>query len=123
MGLLARICFIVVQGAAKSESDAHQGQTPSYCRSPTSPTSAGSHCVQAFFLVSYRPLARDLNGLTKRALEDLRGRGGLGGGLPLVPRFRDGDDAVRYVSSARDVEAVLEDVGEVVPPPAPVVEE
>jgi hypothetical protein len=27
------------------------------------------------------------------------------------------------VSSARDVEAVLEDVGEVVPPPAPVVEE
>jgi len=30
---------------------------------------------------------------------------------------------VRYVSSARDVEAVLEDVGEVVPPPAPVVEE
>ena len=44
-------------------------------------------------------------------MEDLRGRGGLGGGLPLVPRFRDGDDAVRYVSSARDVEAVLEDVG------------
>ena len=39
----------------------------------------------------------------------------------MVPRFRDGDDAVRYVSSARDVEAVLEDVGEVVPPPpAPV---
>ena len=46
-----------------------------------------------------------------------------GGGRPLVPRFRDGDDAVRCVSSARDVEAVLEDVGEVVPPPAPVVEE
>ena len=61
--------------------------------------------------------------LWKNALEDLRGRGGLGGGLPLVPRFRDGDDAVRYVSSARDVEAVLEDVGEVVPPPAPVGEE
>ena len=61
--------------------------------------------------------------LWKDALEDLRGRGGLGGGLPLVPRFRDGDEAVRYVSSARDVEAVLEDVGEVVPPPAPVVEE
>ena len=60
--------------------------------------------------------------LWKDALEDLRGRGGLGGGLPLVPRFRDGDDAVRYVSSARDVEAVLEDVGEVVPPPAPVEE-
>ena len=34
----------------------------------------------------------------------------------------NGDDAVRYVSSARDVEAVLEDVGEVVPPPAPVEE-
>ena len=40
-----------------------------------------------------------------------------------MPRFRDGDEAVRYVSSARDVEAVLEDVGEVVPPPPAPVEE
>ena len=68
-------------------------------------------------------------GPTERAVEALEKRAGrparprrLGDGLPLVPRFRDGDDAVRYVSSARDVEAVLEDVGEVVPAPAPVEE-
>ena len=68
-------------------------------------------------------LAPLLPGPVSAQQRDLPAIGGLGGGLPLVPRFREGDDAVRYVSSARDVEAVLEDVGEVVPPPAPVVEE
>jgi len=106
------ILLSLVRNDGRPDGANHKGATIGFLATSNRVCVALTRARNGLFIFGNAGLLSARSKLWKDALDDLRGRGGLGGGLPLVPRFREGDAAVRYASSARGVEAVLEDVGE-----------